>query len=78
MLGIGNTSMATKKLDADERSAVSLADTRSKGGAAQARKLTIVSESGLYALILRSDKPEEAKRFRKWVTGEAVKTTAQR
>ncbi len=31
----------------------------------------IVSESGLYALILRSRKPE-AQRFRKWVTSEVL------
>ena len=30
-----------------------------------------VTESGLYAVILRSDKPN-AKKFRKWVTGEVL------
>jgi prophage antirepressor-like protein len=29
----------------------------------------IINESGLYTLIMRSDKPV-AKRFRKWVTSE--------
>ena len=38
-----------------------------KGG----RPLTIINESGLYSLILRSRKPE-AKGFRKWVTGTVL------
>jgi phage antirepressor YoqD-like protein len=38
-------------------------------GGAQAT--TIINESGLYDAILRSDKPE-ARRFRKWVTGEVL------
>lgn len=33
--------------------------------------MLIVNESGLYNVILRSDKPE-AKPFRKWVTGEVL------
>lgn len=35
--------------------------------------LTIISEPGLYSLILRSRKPE-AKRFKRWVTGEVLPT----
>jgi phage antirepressor YoqD-like protein len=35
------------------------------------RGLTIINESGLYAVILRSDKPN-AKQFRKWVTSEIL------
>ena len=35
--------------------------------------MTIINESGLYAVILRSDKPE-AKPFRKWVTAEVLPT----
>jgi prophage antirepressor-like protein len=33
--------------------------------------VNIISESGLYSVILRSDKPE-ARRFRKWVTSEVL------
>lgn len=33
--------------------------------------MNVVSESGLFALILTSNKPA-AKRFRKWVTAEVV------
>ena len=32
---------------------------------------TLISESGLYALVMRSRRPE-AKAFRKWVTGEVL------
>ena len=35
--------------------------------------MTIINESGLYNVILRSDKPE-AKPFRKWVTAEVLPT----
>lgn len=35
------------------------------------QETTIISESGLYSVILRSDKPQ-AKPFRKWVTSEVL------
>lgn len=35
------------------------------------QRLTIISESGLYALVLRSRKPE-ARKFAKWVTSEVL------
>jgi len=35
------------------------------------QQMTIINESGLYNVILRSDKPE-AKPFRKWVTSEVL------
>lgn len=35
------------------------------------QSLTIINESGLYALVLRSRKPE-ARKFAKWVTGEVL------
>lgn len=37
------------------------------------QKAYIINESGLYAVILRSDKPQ-AKPFRKWVTSEVLPT----
>lgn len=43
------------------------------------QKLTVISESGLYALVLRSRKPE-ARKFAKWVTSEvlpAIRKTGQ-
>lgn len=35
------------------------------------QEVTVINESGLYAVILRSDKPQ-AKPFRKWVTNEVL------
>jgi hypothetical protein len=33
--------------------------------------MTVINESGLYSVILRSNKPE-AKRLKKWVTSEVL------
>jgi prophage antirepressor-like protein len=55
------------RLDDDEKGVHTM---DSLGGA---QPTSIVSESGLYALIFTSRKPE-AKRFRKWVTGEVLPT----
>lgn len=65
VLGLGNSRMVADRLDEDEKG-VSQIDTL--GGVQNA---TIISESGLYNVILRSDKPE-AKPFRKWVTSEVL------
>lgn len=65
VLGIGNSRMVFDRLDSDEKG-VSQIDT--PGGL---QNVNIVSESGLYNVILRSDKPE-AKPFRKWVTSEVL------
>ena len=64
-LGISNSRDAVSRLDADEKG-VGKADTL--GGS---QDMTMISESGLYALIMRSNKPE-AKSFRKWVTSEVL------
>lgn len=66
-LGISNSRDAVSRLDADEKG-VGKADTL--GGC---QDMTVISESGLYALIMRSTKPE-AKPFRKWVTSEVLPT----
>lgn len=60
-LGLSNTTMALKALDEDEK-ALSKVE-----GLTGLQEANIIDESGLYALIMRSNKPE-AKRFRKWVT----------
>jgi prophage antirepressor-like protein len=70
VLGIKNSRKATAKLDEDERSDVTFSDA-SLSGIAQERQFTAVNESGLYALILRSNKPQ-ARAFRKWVTSEVL------
>ena len=72
-LDIGNVSMAAGRLDEDERG-ISTVDTPSGP-----QEMLLVSESGLYSLILTSRKPA-AKRFKKWVTAEvlpAIRKTGQ-
>lgn len=65
VLGIANDRNISARLDTDEKG-VHLVDTL--GGV---QEMTCISESGLYNVILRSDKPE-AKPFRKWVTAEVL------
>jgi prophage antirepressor-like protein len=70
-LEIANPRDAVSRLDDDERSTVVTADSRSKGGATQRREIIVISESGLYSLILTSRK-EGAKRFKRWITHEVL------
>ena len=65
VLDITNSGNAAARLDSDEKGVHSM-DTL--GGR---QELTIISESGLYSLILTSRKPE-AKRFKKWITSEVI------
>ncbi|MDR2188928.1 MAG: hypothetical protein LBE62_12960 [Azonexus sp.] len=69
-IGIVNHRVATSKLDADEKG-VYIIDTL--GGPQQT---VVVNESGLYAIILRSDGAMNpgtpAHAFRKWVTAEVL------
>lgn len=65
VLEIQNATQAVQRLDEDE---VTLCQTEGSH-----RPTNLVSESGLYALVIRSDKPA-AKRFRKWITAEVLPT----
>lgn len=65
VLDISNSRDASSRLDDDEKG---VATTDTLGGA---QEMNVVNESGLYNLIFTSRKPE-AKRFRKWVTGEVL------
>jgi prophage antirepressor-like protein len=65
ILGLSNPTRALSSLDEDEK--LTLPIVRS----GQTRKTNLVNESGLYALIFKSRKPE-AKTFRKWVTSEVL------
>ena len=65
VLEIGNSRDAAARLDDDEKGVATI-DTL--GGPQQ---VTIINEGGLYCLILSSRKPQ-AKRFKKWVTGEVL------
>ena len=62
-LSITNATMVANRLDIDD---VTKLDLGGKAGSTN-----FVNESGLYSVILRSDKPN-AQKFRKWVTSEIL------
>ena len=64
-LEIKNATDVAKRLDEDELTRLNL------GG--RAGESNFITESGLYAVIVRSDKPN-ARKFRKWVTSEVLPT----
>lgn len=64
-LGLGNSSKAVMPLDDDEKG---ITNSNTLGGE---QKMVIVSEPGLYSLIVRSRKPE-AKAFKRWITHEVI------
>lgn len=64
-LEIKNATDVAKRLDEDELTRLNL------GG--RAGESNFITESGLYAVIVRSDKPN-AKKFRKWVTSDVLPT----
>lgn len=64
-LEIKNATDVAKRLDDDELTRLNLGS--------RAGETNFITESGLYAVILRSDKPN-AKKFRKWVTSEVLPT----
>lgn len=61
-LGHSNPTMALQGLDEDERTKLSLG---------RQGETNLVNESGMYALVVRSNLPR-AKVFRKWVTSEVL------
>lgn len=67
VLELSDTRRTAKRLDEDELTRLRL----HSGG--QSREMYAINESGLYNVILRSDKPQ-AKPFRKWVTSEVLPT----
>lgn len=72
VMGIQNNRQAVENLDADEKGVCS---TYTLGGH---QDLVIISESGLYTLVLRSRQATTPgtvqHRFRKWVTAEVLPT----
>jgi anti-repressor protein len=62
-LGMSNPTMVAQRLDEDELTKLNLGS--------RAGETNFITESGVYAVILRSDKPN-AKKFRKWVTSEVL------
>ena len=65
ILGFRDAFNAVRLLDEDEK------DTQKVSTLGGEQTMTVINESGVYALIFRSSKPE-AKRFRKWVTSEVL------
>lgn len=64
ILGLSNPRSVADRLDKDERRKFDLP---------RQGNTWFINESGLYSVILRSDKPE-AKPFRKWVTSDVLPT----
>ena len=65
-LGYSNTRDAlSKHVDAEDKGTVAIRDT------AYETRVTLINESGLYALILSSKLPQ-AKAFKRWVTAEVL------
>lgn len=64
-LALAHITNALEKLDDDEKLTVKILQS------GQRRNMVVVNESGLYTLILRSNKPE-AKTFKRWITHEVL------
>jgi len=65
ILELTNPTESLKALDDDEK----LTSEILRSG--QKRKVNLITESGLYSLVIRSNKPE-AKVFKKWITSEVL------
>jgi len=64
-LELNDVRRAVEPLDDDEKLTGEILQS------GQRRLMWLVNESGMYALVIRSNKPE-AKKFRKWVTNEVL------
>ena len=67
ILELTNPAVALQSLDDDEKTNLSNSNVWSESG----RRPLIISEPGLYRLVMRSRKPE-AKEFQRWVTHEVL------
>ena len=66
VLELNSSHKVADRLEEDERNQIPVTDSIGRQ-----QLTTVINESGLYSVILRSDKPQ-AKPFRKWVTGEVL------
>ncbi|GAB6174479.1 phage antirepressor Ant [Paradesulfitobacterium aromaticivorans] len=73
VLDLSNPSMIADRLEEDERQKV---DPKHYLGSQSNTPITIISESGLYSVILLSRKPE-ARKFKRWVTHEVLPSIRQ-
>lgn len=67
VLGVDDVRRAVERLDPDDRSQTPVVDAAGRRNP----NTWVVNESGLYDLIIRSDKPE-ARMFRRWITAEVL------
>lgn len=65
VLELIDVSMTVKRLDEDEK------DTKIICTLGGNQNMSVVNESGLYSLVLTSNKPQ-AKKFKKWITSEVI------
>ncbi|QZA80851.1 BRO-N domain-containing protein [Deefgea piscis] len=68
-LGLANPTMAVQRLDDDEHALSTIEGLSRMAGGNE--KVNIISESGLYSMVLTSRK-EEAKAFKRWITTEVL------
>lgn len=66
VLGLGNVTMTTARLEKDEFSSIEVVDAIGRQ-----QESVFVTESGLYSLVLGSRKPE-AREFKRWVTHDVL------
>lgn len=65
VLGLSDPSMALRNLDNDEKGTNKVCTLKGP------QEMLIINESGLYNLIIRSNKPE-ANKFRRWITHDVI------
>ena len=70
VLELSNPSVIADRLDEDEKAKV---EPKQYLGSRSNEPATVISESGLYNVILLSRKPE-AKKFKRWITHEVLPT----
>ncbi|MBB3039990.1 BRO family protein [Hoyosella altamirensis] len=73
MLTLRDVTSALKMVDHDDKQTLRRSDTPHmfEGIAPQVQLVTVVNESGMYALIFQSEK-EEARKIRRWLTREVL------
>lgn len=71
ILGYKETNDMTRWIDEDDKFTTKEFDPEQLGVSNKIRMMTFVNESGLYEAIFHSKK-NEAKKFKKWVTGEVL------
>jgi len=71
VLGINNPTQVKDRLDDDEFQVIDLQALYQTEGNKNKDLVNVINESGLYSVVLRSDKPL-AKQFKKWVTSEVL------